>query len=551
MGTDEAVYNQFKFLLKRFVQQAEANIINNNRSTELGLDGFEKNQYKKIHNHTSITISNIEFQVHLFNSGSYGPKNGNGLTTLPYIDYNIGPSLWGNIRATFENYKIKSLHIFRWNQKTNKDIEEVLQYDLGSLDLYSEGAPNDNLVSFYDTYLSLREGGENKMFFSRVEKYTNSLRNSKNLIFRGAPGTGKTFLARQIAAKLIGCKIDELDKSERFGFVQFHPNYDYSDFVEGLRPVNREGEIGFERRNGIFMDFCGKAIKSNQTGGQDNFDECWDKLVLNINEKGQEYKFPRSKATVTINSMGNIRFDTPVATKEKVALLYRNKDTGLKYETYQKIVLDHLKEDYGLLDYVEPQKSKSDKPYVFIIDEINRGDMSKIFGELFFSIDPGYRGVEGSVTTQFANLYDGTDGKNPGDKFYIPENVYIIGTMNDIDRSVDSFEFAMRRRFRFIEITAEESLMMLDSVIDENILDEVKGKLRNLNNEIDKIEGLNSNYHIGASYFLKLPELDYNFELLWNDYLLPLLVEYLRVSYNSFEQLEELKKTYDRIEEGK
>ena len=123
--------------------------------------------------------------------------------------------------------------------------------------------------------------------------------------------------------------------------------------------------------------------------------------------------------------------------------------------------------------------------------------------------------------------------------------------MNDIDRSVDSFEFAMRRRFRFIEITAEESLMMLDSVIDGNQLDEVKGKLRNLNNEIDKIEGLNSNYHIGASYFLKLPELGYNYDLLWNDYLLPLLVEYLRVSYNSFEQLEELKKTYDRIEESK
>ena len=86
MGNDVEVYNQFKYLLKRFVQQAEANIINNNRSTELGLEGFEKNQYKKIHNYTSISISNIEYQVHLFNSGSYGPKNGNGLTTLPYID---------------------------------------------------------------------------------------------------------------------------------------------------------------------------------------------------------------------------------------------------------------------------------------------------------------------------------------------------------------------------------------------------------------------------------------------------------------------------------
>ena len=96
------------------------------------------------------------------------------------------------------------------------------------------------------------------------------------------------------------------------------------------------------------------------------------------------------------------------------------------------------------------------KKYIFIIDEINRGEISKIFGELFFAIDPGYRGRAGEISTQYANLH-----ADPDEKFYIPENVYIIGTMNDIDRSVDSFDFAMRRRFRFVELRADERLEML------------------------------------------------------------------------------------------
>ena len=81
------------------------------------------------------------------------------------------------------------------------------------------------------------------------------------------------------------------------------------------------------------------------------------------------------------------------------------------------------------------------KNYVFIIDEINRGEISKIFGELFFSIDPGYRGVAGTVQTQYQNLIE--DGDIYENGFYVPENVYIIGTMNDIDRSVDSMDFAI------------------------------------------------------------------------------------------------------------
>ena len=356
----------------------------------------------------------------------------------------------------------------------------------------------------------------------------NILLQSKNLILRGAPGTGKTYLAKELTG----------GNEDQIGFVQFHPSYDYTDFVEGLRPVsNGDGAIEFKLQDGIFKQFCQKAKAAQKTGGQDNFEETWAKLTDAINEKQGQYFFPRSSVPASLNSQGNVKFDSPVATKEKVYLLYKGEETNLKYETYQKIVLDHMKESYGLCDYVSPTID-TDKKFVFIIDEINRGEISKIFGELFFSIDPGYRGKEGSVSTQYANLHE-TD-----EKFYIPENVYIIGTMNDIDRSVDTFDFAMRRRFRFVEVMADSQLYILDQELGEDA-EEAKIRLRNLNTAIENIQELNSHYHIGPSYFLKLKDVDFNYELLWSDYLKPLLEDYLRGSYEESETLETLKKAFE------
>lgn len=370
--------------------------------------------------------------------------------------------------------------------------------------------------------------------------YSGILRKSKNLILRGAPGTGKTYLAKEIAKELTE------GHEEQIGFVQFHPSYDYTDFVEGLRPVsNGDGAIEFRLQDGIFKDFCQKAKETQLIGGQDNFDEAWDSYLEYINV-AEEKEYITKTSYLSVNSRQNlsVNYDSGVPgwslPSKYVYELYKDKNYNKQeyYKSGGKTVLETLRKRFGLKDYVSPIEIDTDKKFVFIIDEINRGEISKIFGELFFSIDPDYRGEKGSVSTQYANLHE-TD-----EKFYIPENVYIIGTMNDIDRSVDTFDFAMRRRFRFVEVTAESQVEMLDKELNIHA-EEAKTRLRNLNTSIENVQELNSHYHIGPSYFLKLKDVDFDYELLWSDYLKPLLEDYLRGSYDEVETLETLKKAFD------
>lgn len=398
------------------------------------------------------------------------------------------------------------------------------------------------LFEYSTQFLDEKEKKEEKMSLEYKVYYplSQTLLQSKNLILRGAPGTGKTYLAKEIAKELTDGNEDQI------GFVQFHPSYDYTDFVEGLRPVsNGDGAIEFKLQDGIFKDFCQKAREAQLVGGQDNFDEAWDSYLEYINVT-EEKEYITKTSYLSVNSRQNlsVNYDSGVPgwsiPRKYVYELYKDKNYNKQeyYKSGGRTVLETLRKRFGLKDYVSPTEVDTDKKFVFIIDEINRGEISKIFGELFFSVDPGYRGQKGSVSTQYANLHENDE------KFYIPENVYIIGTMNDIDRSVDTFDFAMRRRFRFVEVTAESQLGMLDDALGDKA-EEAKARLRNLNAKIEKVQELNSHYHIGPSYFLKLEEVDFDYELLWSDYLKPLLEDYLRGSYEEDEILNTLKKAYD------
>jgi hypothetical protein len=214
--------------------------------------------------------------------------------------------------------------------------------------------------------------------------------------------------------------------------------------------------------------------------------------------------------------------------------------TSGAYKNYMQSIVNYMMKHCGLKPYTDQKTTVNfNNPYVFIIDEINRGEISKIFGELFFSADPGYRGEKGAVQTQYANLIPDDDVFKKG--FYIPENVYIIGTMNDIDRSVETFDFAMRRRFVWQKITAAESAKNM------KLLPPTVNKMNALNDAISKVPGLNPSYHIGAAYFLKqqngtIVEPDY--ESLWNFRLMPLLYEYLRGMPDAEKHLESLRKAF-------
>lgn len=519
---------------------------------------------------------------------------------FPICKYSPGQALIRGIFSSVEEYRDykKSVEYLIYRREGGPQFVIYSWNMFSTLNFIQEcvkrfGKQGEKFVLIYrDKTEKTKKGGEfEKIIIDDTEKtlieckipYSKLLLESKNLIFRGAPGTGKSYLAKQIAADIISNgytdKWADLTEEQRrqVEFVQFHPSYDYSDFVEGLRPkMNEDGSMGFELQDGIFKSFVDRARRNFEDSQKPK--EVREKEISSntaLEEFFADIEFGEDRfQTVTgrkftVTDVDDKHIYLEILGNETVNRLTLNIDelrkmleSGKDFEKVRdltkffgiKFTQQSYSYDFALFKAIKVagkanRKAKVEeeplKKYIFIIDEINRGEISKILGELFFAIDPGYRGQAGEVATQYSNMH-----VNPDEKFYIPENVYIIGTMNDIDRSVDSFDFAMRRRFRFVEVRAESTQDMLDTIADEDIKNEAIARMDRLNAEILTVEGLNENYQIGASYFLKLKYL--KFADFWTDYLEPLLQEYVRGLYDEKGIMKRFARAYgySALDEG-
>ena len=335
---------------------------------------------------------------------------------------------------------------------------------------------------------------------------THELEQSNQIIKYGAPGTGKTYTAKKEAEEFFDIwKLETGNQNLKFSnhteFVQFHPTYTYEDFIEGIKPVmDVNGKPELKLKNGVFKTFCKEAAKY----------EIW---LLKHFGNFEIKKLDEITVGDVIGKIGNGE-DCP----------FNN-------------IKDKDKEDLI---------SKYIPPYFFIIDEINRADLSRVFGELMYCLE--YRGYEGRIKTQYSEMQDGKTVFY--DKsFFIPNNLYIIGTMNNIDRSVESFDFALRRRFLWQRVDPDKKV--LEKYFNSDFTD-IIDNWENLNKKIKDNNLLGTDYQIGHSYLMKLDKYpnctktQYK-DIIWNKHIQPILEEYFRGTGEEA-QIEDLKKTWLRNE---
>ncbi|EAI0056659.1 AAA domain-containing protein [Campylobacter coli] len=389
---------------------------------------------------------------------------------------------------------------------------------------------------------------------------------SLNQILYGPPGTGKTYHTIDKALEILGenlesrdekkAKFDEYVKNGQIVFTTFHQSYGYEEFVEGIKPMmNNEAnsqEIQYEIKDGIFKDICNRALENYENSNL-NTEELREKIelrekvekflnrLLETNEpigktKGGNFfinsfnnntieiysedverfdgVFKLSLSTFITLLKSNIEFNSAVEMFKKVF----DRDYADRTHTYYFNLVNKFKEyEKQAVLKTEDNKisSNSLNSYIIIIDEINRGNVSKIFGELITLIEPSKRigeSEELKVTLPYS-----------GKKFGVPKNVYILGTMNTADRSITSLDTALRRRFEFVEMIPDVSKLSdnCEGVDLQKLLEAINTRIEYL---------LDREKTIGHAFFIGVENLE-DLKKVFQNKIIPLLQEYF---YNDY-----------------
>lgn len=413
------------------------------------------------------------------------------------------------------------------------------------------------LIFYWELYKKLCE---NTKTFSNLVLPVQDTINKKplNQILYGPPGTGKTYNTIDRAVEILDNEFyiaidsdDTLNDEEKrnrlrekfkgyrdnsqIEMITFHQSYSYEDFVEGIRAdVDESENISYKVANGIFKEISRRALKNlknseNINDKKKDFEDVFKEVILNEldEEKGLEIKTKKSYFTITEITEKSIHFDKSVG-KSKHSLsiatlkkMYETEENNLingGLASYYNSILEKLLDSSNY-----SEKKEELKNFVLIIDEINRGNISKIFGELITLIEDSKRignDEEIKITLPYSK-----------ESFGVPNNLYIIGTMNTADRSIALLDTALRRRFEFIEM-----MPRLDCLSEKNIEDAPEISLSNFLKVINKrIEYLYDRDHtIGHAYFINIKTLEDLNDVMRNK-VIPLLQEYF---YDDWEKIQ-------------
>jgi 5-methylcytosine-specific restriction protein B len=355
----------------------------------------------------------------------------------------------------------------------------------------------------------------------------NSVNYHLNTIFYGPPGTGKTYNTVIRAAEIIeNRKIDSYDEAleifkanlhGQIEFITFHQNYSYEDFIQGLRPdVENNSELTFERKDGIFKVIADRAnanllMAENKKIAKKEFDVVFKEFIEPLQEEDiNELEIKMNRTSYYITGITNKSIEFKKKSGSSAHTLSISTLKKMYYEGKNNIIVSGLQPYYDPLLNLLLQKGEQHKVdvkkknYVIIIDEINRANISRVFGELITLIEPDKRS-HGNIPME---------AKLPsGDTFIVPSNLYIIGTMNTADKSIALLDIALRRRFEF------ESMYPLYEIDDHEIYDlEI---FRKINQKIIQTKG--HDFQIGHSYFMGENK---NLTDRMNKKVIPLLLEY-------------------------